>query len=65
MRQKGDESDGSGGREELGGIGWKTIIRIYYVRKIIYFHKKKKHTHTHTHTHKTNVYDAIRGPWFN
>lgn len=48
MRQKGDESDGSGGREELGGIGWKTIIRIYYVRKIIYFHTKKKHTHTHT-----------------
>lgn len=25
----------------------------------------KKETHTHTHTTKTNVYDAIRGPWFN
>ena len=40
MREEMDINE-KGGWEEVGGEkGWKTVIRIYYMRKESIFHKK-------------------------
>jgi hypothetical protein len=41
-RQKGVDLDGRGGVEELGVQKGETLTRIYYVRKITVFNKRKR-----------------------
>lgn len=36
-RCKGNGSGGTGGRENLGGVGEKSMIRIYFTKKIMCF----------------------------
>jgi hypothetical protein len=41
--RKGTDADGKGGENELVGVeGQKAIIGIYYVRRQIYFQRKKR-----------------------
>lgn len=42
--RKGVDLDGRAGGKKLGGVeGGSTIIRIYYVRKMTIFNKRKKY----------------------
>lgn len=42
MRDKKSVNSERGSREDLGRIGKKTIIRLYYIKKLDFFFKKKE-----------------------